>query len=227
MKLKNKMILIIVGIVTISLTGCGTDKDKMTENLTEEVVATPIEDEILAKDEDEPMLDPGDKDTGEFMDEDVFQTDPKDIGGEGMTDDTVPDLTGIEESLVGEPVTFTNDAGADLCLFAIEAVESSDMDIENMGEVTGLKVVIVSYSYTNQAHEGSLLFDDMSFKLVANDELCIPYFTPKLTPAAPSETGETAFGQVAFLAPENCSDVIVVLDNTSVNAKAIFKAEVE
>ena len=233
MKLKSKELLII-GVLVVSLMGCGS-KDKAP---TEEVTAIPT---IEATESDEEQEgEPGsivdedaqpssldDKDTGEFVEEDVPQTSIEDIGGEGIVDDILPDLTGMEESPVGEPVMFTDATGADNCLFAIESVEASDMKIENIDDVTDKKVVVVSYSYKNMASEGNLLFDDMSFKLLANDTVCMPYFSPELTPAAPSGVGETAFGQVAFLAPKDCQDVIVVFDNASIDAKTIFKATIK
>ena len=239
-------LLIIIGILAISLTGCGADKDKLEPAPVEDAIDTEDEDgtpdvtnetetdetETDGPDEEgganAPTNSLGDKDTSAFTEEDIPQTNLEDIGGEGMVDDTVPDLTGMEESPVGEPVKFTDATGKEICLFAIESVESSDMEIENMGDVADKKVVIVSYSYTNMAVEdNNILFDDMSFKLLVDDTTCMPYFSPKLTPAASSGVGETAFGQVAFLAPKSCTDVIVVFDNRIVNAKMIFKTTVE
>lgn len=241
--MKKGLLLI---ILTIALVGCGADKDKPEPAPVEDAIDTTdtedadgaldvtdaTETETDGPDEEgganAPTTSLGDKDTSAVTEEDIPQTNPEDIGGEGMVDDTVPDLTGMEESPVGEPVKFTDASGKEICSFAIESVESSDMEIENMGDVADKKVVIVSYSYTNTAVEdNNLLFDDMSFKLLADDTVCMPYFSPKLTPAASSGVGETVFGQVAFLAPKSCMDVIVVFDNRIVNAKTIFKTIVE
>lgn len=227
MKVKGlcKGVLIVAGMLTITLTGCGKNQ-VATVTPTKEPVPTiaPAEEAAAETVTPEPTKSPGDKDTGEVSEAVITQTPLEDVGGEGAIDRTLPDITGLEESPIGEPVKFTNEAGEEVCLFAIESIESSDLTIQNMDDVPDAKVVVVGYSYTNMTAEGNLLFDDMSFKMLADNTVCMPYFSPNLTPAAPSGEGETAFGQVAFWVPQNCMDVTVVFDNSSINAKTIFKA---
>lgn len=214
MKAFSKLLLVVMVIMTC-LTGCGADKEqpKVTPTTTPEV--TPVE-ESAASDGDQTGSD----------DEEIPQTPLEDIGGEGAVDDTMPDIAGLNESPIGEPVMFAGPAGEDLCLFAIESIESLDMAIENMGDVTGKKVVVVSYSYTNKASKDGILLDDMSFKMIANDIVATPYFAPSLTPAEISGIGETASGQVAFLVDEESKDVILVLENIHIGVKAMFKATI-
>ena len=197
----------------ISLVGCDSAKDK-------EETPTPVPTE-------EAVIDDGSKDTGDFVEEEIPQTAPEDIAGEGMTDKTVPDLKGVEEVQVATPVVFADEDGEDLFSLTINSIESSTMAIENMGDATGKRAVLVDYSFENIAAEGVLLFDDMSFKVVVKDEVATPYFTPNLVVAEAIEKGESAAGQLAFIVDEEIKEVILVFDNEGVDAKAIFKATIE
>lgn len=215
MKKISKLLLVAIMVATICLVGCGADKEQPEVLPTEAPVAAPAEESAS----------PDGAPTGSDNEE-IPQTPLEDIGGEGAVDDTMPDIVGLNESPIGEPVMFAGPAGEDLCLFAIESIESLDMAIENMGDVTGKKVVVVSYSYTNKASKDGILLDDMSFKMIANDIVATPYFAPSLTPAEMSGIGETASGQVAFLVDEESKDVILVLENIHIGVKAMFKATI-
>ena len=240
MKVKglSKRVLVIVGVLIVALSGCGTKEETPEVTVTVTPTEAPsqeLDEEFSEESSDEWEYDdttveaPGqdDRDVGGFDEGDVPQTAIEDISGEGMNDGKMPNMAGMKEVAVGKSVKFKSDAGADLCLFTIESVKTSDMTIEHMGDVTDKKVVIVSYSYKNISAEGSILFDDMSFKLVANNTLGIPYFSAELTPAPESGKGETVFGQVAFLVDSSCKDVIVAFEDASVNARAIFKATIK
>ena len=234
MKIKEgyKILLGIMGALTIVLVGCGSNKElevipSETPAVTAEITKVPTA-EITA----EPPtvttdIEEGLKDTGEAIEEDIPQTPLEEIGGEGMVDDIVPDLTQFEEQSVESPVIFKDGAGEELCLFVIESIQNAEVGIEEEHNGEDKKVVIISYSYKNLGNEGQILFDDMSFKLLENDTVWSPYFSAEISTTVPSNQGETATGQVAFLVNNECQEVTLVLDNASVNAKAIFKASIE
>ena len=215
MKLRGMYKVLFVGVMVIALIGCGkkdqpeaTPAPTVTPSGVPEAIATPTVQEG-------PDVTP--------IEEDVPQTNPEDIGGEGMVDETAPDISGIQEATVGIPMVFTNGGGADYCVFTVKSIKASDMKIENMGDVTGQKVVVAEYSFENVASDDAILIDDMSFKMLADNSVGVPYFSPELKVAEPAGKGETSTGQIAFLVDENAKDVILMFKNETLDAQALFK----
>ena len=209
-------IIFITVILAFSLTGCGSNKAKAEAGA--EVTATPTE---------ALEAESGDKDTGDFTEEEIPQTALEDIEGEGMTDKEVPDLEGIEEAPIMEPVVFTDEAGADLFSLTINSIEGSDTVMEDIEDATSKKMILVDYSFENVASDDLLLFDDMSFKLVVGEEVAMPYFGQDLTAAEAVEKGNGATGELAFIVEEDVQEAILVFDNAGVNAKAVFKVTIQ
>jgi Telomeric repeat-binding factor 2. len=207
-----KLSLILIGISTLSLTGCQTTKKQPI------AIITPTPTEVIALDDDAAT-----KDIAPFVDEGIVQTPLEEIKGEGIADDTLPNLAQINDFPIGTPVTFTDESGNDFFALTINSVEtatdSSLTDIPN-----NHKAVIVDYVFANISSTEPLLFDDMSFKLIANNIVSTPLFFDGLIPADIAFTGETSSGQLAFLVNKDITNAILVFENASTNTKASFNS---
>lgn len=217
------LLLLTAGFTAFALFGCGSDKAAKKETKTEaEATETPQEsDEQTDTDTSQDGL----KDTDPApANEEVEQTDPADIGGEGTTDDTMPDLTGVTKAPLGEPCVVEGESGAEFCTLTINSIKTTDERNEDDPE-NPEQVVVVDYTYENTTSDEPLLLDDMSFKLLEGDTVCRPYYLSTLTPAEPAETGKTANGQIAFSVSKKCKKVILFFENESSGAAAVFESK--
>jgi len=207
-----KLSLILIGISMLSLTGCQTTKKQPS------AIITPTPTEGISLDDEVAT-----KDTTPFIDEENMQTPLEEIKGEGITDDTLPNLAQINDFPIGTPVTFTDASGNNFFALTIKSVEtatdSSLADIPN-----NHKAVIVDYAFVNISSTEPLLFDDMSFKLIANDIVSTPLFFDGLIPADIAFTDETSNGQLAFVVNKDITDATLVFENASTNTKASFNS---
>jgi len=217
-------LLLLTAIMVFSLVGCQSSENAAENDTDAAATETPAE-ETEAPDAAEE----GSKDTSEATrpeDEVTDQTPLEEIQGEGMPDNTLPDMSGIESVSVGENCVFSSESGADLCSLKIDSIKFTDeRNAEDSSNPEA--VVIVDYTYENTSSEDSLLLDGMSFKLIENDTVCTPYYLSTLTPAEPANKGETQSGQLAFAVTKTTNDVTLFFDSEALNAQMAFKAALE
>lgn len=220
----RRSLLLTVAIMAFSLVGCQSFK-KTAEKDTD-TAAT----ETSAEETDAPdAAEEGSKDTSEATkpeDEVTVQTPLEEIQGEGMPDNTLPDMSGIESISVGENCVFSSESGADLCSLKIDSIKFTDeRNAEDPSSPEA--VVVVDYTYENTGSEEPLLLDSMSFKLIEDDAVCTPYYLSTLTPAEPAKKGESQSGQLAFAVTKTTKDVTLFFDSEALDVQMAFKAELE
>ena len=217
-------LLLLSAIMAFLLVGCQSSKNAAENDTDAAATETPVE-ETEAPDAAEE----GSKDTSEATkpeDEVTVQTPLEEIQGEGMPDNTLPDMSGIESISVGENCVFSSKSGADLCSLKIDSIKFTDeRNAEDSSNPEA--VVVVDYTYENTGSEEPLLLDGMSFKLIENDTVCTPYYLSTLTPAEPANKGETQSGQLAFAVTKNTNDVTLFFDSEALDAQMAFKAALE
>lgn len=210
------LLLLVTAFTTFSLFGCRSSSDPSDKDTK---TSTQKEDKDTSSDTEE------DKDVVAPDTKNVEQTDPSEINGEGTTDDTLPDLTGMEMAPLKQPCVITGESGADLCTLTINSIKVTDERNEEDTE-TPEKVIIVDYTYENTASEDPLLFDDMSFKLLDGDTVCKPYYLSTLTPAEAAPKGKSSTGQIAFSVGADCKEVTLFFENTTIDAEAAFQTNI-
>jgi len=217
-------LLLLTAIMAFLLVGCQSSKNAAENDTDAAATETPVE-ETEAPDAAEE----GSKDTSKATkpeDEVTVQTPLEEIQGEGMPDNTLPDMSGIESISVGENCVFSSKSGADLCSLKIDSIKFTDeRNAEDSSNPEA--VVVVDYTYENTGSEEPLLLDGMSFKLIENDTVCTPYYLSTLTPAEPANKGETQSGQLAFAVTKNTNDVTLFFDSEALDAQMAFKAALE
>lgn len=204
------VLLLAAGLTAFTLYGCQSGNTKEaapeTTEISEETPETVSGDETLP-------------DT-----EDVEQTDLDQIGGEGTTDNVLPDLTAVSKAPLEEPCVMEGVSGEEFCTLTINSITTTDDRNEGDPEEPE-KVVVLDYTYENTESEEPLLLDDLSFKLLDGDTVCQPYYLSTLTPAEPAESGETASGQIAFSVSKDCKQVILYFENGTSGAAAAFETK--
>ena len=219
-----KCSLITIGIFALTLTGCNSSKKEPEVEVTA-TEATPTPSATITS---EPTATPeqGLKDTEHPGVEEIVQTTPEDIQGEGITDGTVPDLSKISVAELATPIVFTAESGFDLFSLTINSIATITGHIE-ADIPDGDKAVLVYYDYENISSSNPLLFDDMSFKLIVDNAVCTPLFSIDLATAEIAEIGKTSVGQVAFFVGKDTKEVTLIFENAATNTHALFTANVD
>lgn len=205
------LLLVALSILSLSLPGCQSSKKTAEEKQQ-------VESDETKEDKDTSEHSPGD-------DANVSQTPLDEIQGEGMPDETIPDLSSIEVAQLNNPVVFASESGADLCSLTVNSIEFTSRRSEE--DNTTEQVVVVTYSFDNIASADPILFDSMSFKLLEDKTLSKPYFYPTLINAELTEQGNTGAGQVAFAVSKDCKKVTLVFDNAALSQSVAFESAFE
>jgi len=217
----SQILLLTVAFMAFSLFGCRSSNNSVGKDSDTAVIETPAEETKSPEGQEE-----GSKDTSDFSDadEEIIQTPLEDIQGEGMPDDTVPDMSGIDSVPIGETCVISSEAGTDLCSLRINDIRFTT---ERNEEDTSApeSVAVIEYTYDNISSEEALLFDSMSFKLLQDEDVCTPYYLSTLTLAEPAEKGESSTGHLAFIVDKDSKDVKIYFAPESLDKPLVFTAE--
>ncbi len=194
--------MLVIGLSVSSLTGCGSSSSS-TSTDTKDAKATAEATKETTKEVTKEATKEADKSSDKKSDDtdtskdSEEQTPVSEIQGEGTTDDSVPDLTGVETTNTNEDAEVTDNEGSSYCTLTVTNAAITDQRDSN-NEDDPEMVIVIDYVYTNESSD-NLLIDDMSFKLLdADGNLCDPYYAGFLTSAELVEPGETGNAQIAF-----------------------------
>jgi len=217
----SQILLLTIAFSAFFLFGCRSSNNSAGKNTDTAVTETPAEETKSPEEE-------GSKDTSDFSDadEEIIQTPLEDIQGEGMPDDTVPDMSGIDSVPIGETCVISSEAGTDLCSLRINDIRFTT---ERNEEDTSApeSVAVIEYTYDNISSEEALLFDSMSFKLLQDENVCTPYYLSTLTLAEPAGKGESSTGYLAFIVDKDIKDVKIYFAPESLDTSLVFTAELD
>lgn len=218
-----QLLLLTFAFTAFSLFGCQSSNNSAGKDTDVAVTETPAEET-----ETPEALEDGSKDTSDFSeaDEEIIQTPLEDIQGEGMPDDTMPDISGIDSIPIGETCVISSESGTDLGSLRINDIRITTERNEQDTSAPE-SVAVIEYTYENSGSEEALLFDSMSFRLLQGETVCTPYYLSTLTLAEPAKKGESSSGQLAFIVDKDIKDVKIYFDPEALDTQMVFTAQLD
>lgn len=223
--------LSLAGLLMFAAYGCssGQTADSAKENNpTAEAAAkadptkTPEKEE---KDDTADLKDTGSSSEAEGDEDDTEQTPIDEIGGEGTTDTTVPDLDSIESAPLKKEYAVTGESGAEVYTLTIDAVSTTD-ERDSNNPSNPENVVVIDYTYKNTSPE-PLLIDDIRFKLVDGDTVYTPYYAGFLESAELIDEGGSCSAQLAFEVGKDFKKGTLVFSNDQNQDEISFELEIK
>ena len=125
------------------------------------------------------------------------------------------DLGSTPAYKVGDTVTIQSD-GKDVATFTIDKVEVTD-DRSEYDTSNPDKVIVITYTYKNLAFDDPLLYDQMSFRVLDGDTVCLPYYLADLTsPDLANAGGDAITATAAYGVSASCNEVTIYIDGAQI-----------
>ena len=125
------------------------------------------------------------------------------------------DLESTPAYKVGDAVTIQSD-GKDVATFTIDKVEVTD-DRSEYDTSNPDKVIVITYTYKNLAFDDPLLYDQMSFRVLDGDTVCLPYYLADLTsPDLATTGGDAVTATAAYGISASCNEVTIYVDGAQI-----------
>lgn len=209
-KYLSRLLLLVTAVLTLSLAGCQSEKDNQdTQKAQTEDTKAPKEDIGSVTPEEE-----------------IPQTAPEDIQGEGTSNSVMPDLNNMEFAPMNTPCVFTSESGSDLASLTINSITLTEERSE-VETADADAVVIVEYSYENIAAEEPILYGDVNFQLIQEDTLCTPYYLSSLSVPDPVSKGDSTTGQIAFAVSKDATEVTLAFSDEVLGEKVAFTGTIQ
>ena len=79
------------------------------------------------------------------------------------------------------------------------------------------KVIVITYTYKNLAFDDPLLYDQMSFRVLDGDTVCLPYYLADLTsPDLATTGGDAVTATAAYGISASCNEVTIYVDGAQI-----------
>lgn len=125
------------------------------------------------------------------------------------------DLESTPACKVGDAITIQSD-GKDVATFTIDKVEVTD-DRSEYDTSNPDKVIVITYTYKNLAFDDPLLYDQMSFRVLDGDTVCLPYYLADLTsPDLATTGGDAVTATAAYGISASCNEVTIYVDGAQI-----------
>lgn len=125
------------------------------------------------------------------------------------------DLESTPAYKVGDAITIQSD-GKDVATFTIDKVEVTD-DRSEYDTSNPDKVIVITYTYKNLAFDDPLLYDQMSFRVLDDDTVCLPYYLADLTsPDLATTGGDAVTATAAYGISASCNEVTIYVDGAQI-----------
>ena len=125
------------------------------------------------------------------------------------------DLESTPAYKVGDAITIQSD-GKDVATFTIDKVEVTD-DRSEYDTSNPDKVIVITYTYKNLAFDDPLLYDQMSFRVLDGDTVCLPYYLADLTsPDLATTGGDAETATAAYGISASCNEVTIYVDGAQI-----------
>ena len=125
------------------------------------------------------------------------------------------DLESTPAYKVGDAITIQSD-GKDVATFTIDKVEVTD-DRSEYDTSNPDKVIVITYTYKNLAFDDPLLYDQMSFRVLDGDTVCLPYYLADLTsPDLANVGGDAVTATAAYGISASCNEVTIYVDGAQI-----------
>ena len=125
------------------------------------------------------------------------------------------DLESTPAYKVGDTVTIQSD-GKDVATFTVDKVEVTD-DRSEYDTSNPDKVIVITYTYKNLAFDDPLLYDQMSFRVLDGDTVCLPYYLADLTsPDLANAGGDAITATAAYGVSASCNEVTIYIDGAQI-----------
>ena len=125
------------------------------------------------------------------------------------------DLESTPAYKVGDAITIESD-GIDVATFTIDKVEVTD-DRSEYDTSNPDKVIVITYTYKNLAFDDPLLYDQMSFRVLDGDTVCLPYYLADLTsPDLATTGGDAVTATAAYGISASCNEVTIYVDGAQI-----------
>lgn len=125
------------------------------------------------------------------------------------------DLESTPAYKVGDAITIQSD-GKDVATFTIDKVEVTD-DRSEYDTSNPDKVIVITYTYKNLAFDDPLLYDQMSFRVLDVDTVCLPYYLADLTsPDLATTGGDAVTATAAYGISASCNEVTIYVDGAQI-----------
>lgn len=125
------------------------------------------------------------------------------------------DLESTPAYKVGDAITIQSDR-KDVATFTIDKVEVTD-DRSEYDTSNPDKVIVITYTYKNLAFDDPLLYDQMSFRVLDGDTVCLPYYLADLTsPDLATTGGDAVTATAAYGISASCNEVTIYVDGAQI-----------
>lgn len=125
------------------------------------------------------------------------------------------DLESTPAYKVGDAITIQSD-GKDVATFTIDKVEVTD-DRSEYDTSNPDKVIVITYTYKNLAFDDPLLYDQMNFRVLDGDTVCLPYYLADLTsPDLATTGGDAVTATAAYGISASCNEVTIYVDGAQI-----------
>ena len=125
------------------------------------------------------------------------------------------DLGSTPAYKVGDTIPLQSD-GKDVGTFCIDKVEVTD-ERNEYNPTTPDKVIVITYTYKNTAFDNPLLYDQMSFRILDGDTVCLPYYPSDLISPELVNAGDDAVtATLAYGVSASCNEVTIYVEGTQI-----------
>lgn len=100
--------------------------------------------------------------------------------------------------------------------FCIDKVEVTD-ERNEYNPTNPDKVIVITYTYKNTAFDNPLLYDQMSFRILDGDTVCLPYYPSDLISPELVNAGDDAVtATLAYGVSASCNEVTIYVEGTQI-----------
>lgn len=125
------------------------------------------------------------------------------------------DLGSTPAYKVGDTIPLQSD-GKDVGTFCIDKVEVTD-ERNEYNPTNPDKVIVITYTYKNTAFDNPLLYDQMSFRILDGDTVCLPYYPSDLiSPELANAGDDSVTATLAYGVSASCNEVTIYVEGTQI-----------
>lgn len=157
--------------------------------------------------------------SGDSSDETSAPANPEDVANsqsEGAPNMEYPENLGSTPAYkIGDTIPLKSN-GKEVGTFRIDNVEVTD-ERNDYNPTNPDKVIVITYTYQNTAFDDPLLYDQMSFRVLDGDTVCLPYYPSNLISAELATAGgDSVTATLAYGVSASCNDVTIYVEGTQI-----------